>query len=193
MIQSGNGRSRDGLLLAGWLAAVVVATCIHDPAWLAVLLLGALALHGREAWSALRRALIAVAVVNVAISFGYAVAASAAGTPWAEFVLRLNLRVVLLAVLTFWMARNVRLERALAFSPSLQFIVVLVRGQLGTFRAMLADARQAFESRNPARIPFRPRLKAAGRQAAALLDKAELQADALNQGMRSRGFFDDRP
>lgn len=182
----------DRLLLIGWLVAVVAVTFLHDPAWLAGLLLATLALQGRQAPGVLRRALVAVVFVNVSVSVAWIAAALWHDQPWLNVVLRLNLRVLLIAVLTFAVLRRVDVVRAVEPLPALRFVTVLVLGQIGALSRMLADFRDAFASRSPTRPPLKIRFTHAGRQAAALVDKAERQCDELNQGMRARGFFDER-
>ncbi len=183
---------KDRTVLACWLAAVVAITFVHDPGVLAGLLLIALAAQGGSAPMIALRALLAVALVNLTVSIAFVASAWLSGEDWMLFVLRLNLRVFLLALLTFWMIRHVDLARAVAPWSSLQFLVVLVIGQIRTFAALLTDYRMAFASRSPTRPPLRMRFGSAGRQAAAMMEKAERQADELNHGMRARGFFDDR-
>ncbi|MEE4297573.1 MAG: hypothetical protein V2J20_13255 [Wenzhouxiangella sp.] len=183
---------KDRVLLASWLAAVVGITFIHDPVWLTAVLAAAMALAGRSTPSLLKRALIAIALVNVAVSLGFVLSASIAGDPWGLFVLRLNLRVLLLTFLTLWFAGQIDLVRAVSFSRSLQFLVVLALSQIKTFQRLLVDYRMAFRSRNFGRPDLKTRARSAGRQAGALLEKAELQAAEVNLGMRARGFFDDR-
>jgi cobalt/nickel transport system permease protein len=181
---------RDRWLLLGWLAAVVVISQLHDPLVLGMLLLAVMALQGSGLASALKRALAAVALINVTVSLGYAVSAMVDDRPWLEFVLRLNFRVLLLALLTIWLSRTIRLERALDFSPGLQFLVVLTQGQIRALQRLAAECRSGFASRNPTPLAIRARMRGSGRQAAALMEKAELHAEALTQGMQSRGFFD---
>ncbi len=183
---------KDRLLLSVWLVAVVGITFIHDPVWLGGLLLLAFALAGKATPGLLKRALVAIALVNIAVSAGFVLSASMAGEPWGLFVIRLNLRVLLLTFLTLWLARQLDLVRAVDFSPSLKFVVVLTLGQIKTFQRLLSDYRMAFRSRSLGRPDLKTRTRSAGRQAGALLEKAELQATEVNLGMRSRGFFDDR-
>jgi len=183
---------RDRVVLACWLGAVVAITFVHDPVVLAGLLLIALAAQGGAAPKVALRALAAVALVNLTVSIAYVASSWLSGGDWMVFVLRLNLRVFLLALLTFWMIRHVDLVRAAAPWAPLQFLVVLVLGQIRTFAALLSDYRMAFVSRSPTRPPLRVRFSSAGRQAAAMMEKAERQAEELNHGMRARGFFDER-
>lgn len=180
------------VLVAGWLVAVVAATLVHDPVVLGSALLATLALQGRAAPSILRQALFAVVLVNITVSLAWVVAAAWQGEPWLALVLRLNLRVLLIAVLTFTMVRRVDVIEAVEFAPRLKFLLVLALGQVRMLSQLLSQYRDAFASRSPIRPRLRLRFASAGRQAAAMLEKAELQADELNQGMRARGFFDDR-
>jgi len=180
---------RDRAILLCWLSAVVVITFVHEPRALGGLLLIALVAQGGSAPKIALRALVAVAL-NLTVSIAFIVSAWLSGSDWMTFVLRLNLRVFLLALLTFWMIRHVDLARAAAPWPSLQFLIVLALGQIRTFTSLLADYRMAFSSRSPTRPPLRTRFGSAGRQASAMLDKAERQSEELNQGMRARGFFD---
>ncbi len=182
----------DRWLLAGWLGMVVAATFVHDPLLLAALVVVVLAAQGRAAGSIVLRALVAVAFVNLAVSLGWIVSSMLQDRPWLELVLRLNLRVLLISCLTFSMIRRVDLVRALDFSPSLRFVVVLALGQLRVLERLLEDYRTAYTSRSPTSPRLRLRFAASGRQAAALFEKAELRSQELNQGMRARGFFDDR-
>lgn len=182
---------RDRATLLCWLSAVVAITFVHDPRALAALLLIALGAQGASAPGIALRALVAVALVNVTVSIAFVASAWLSGADWMAFVLRLNLRVFLLALLTFWMIRHVDLARAAAPWPSLQFLVVLALGQIRAFTSLLADYRMAFSSRSPTRPSLRVRFGSAGRQASAVLEKAERQSEELNQGMRARGFFDE--
>lgn len=186
----------DRMLLALWLVAVVAITLAHDPAWLAMLLVLVLvlmyALHGWAAWKIAGRALAAVFIVNLAVSAAYIVSARDSGEPWANFVARLNLRVFLLALLALWLTRNIDLVRAVDRWPSLRFLVVVVLGQIRALGRMLADYRMAFVSRSATRPSLRLRFTSAARQVAAALEKTERRAEDLNQGMRARGFFDER-
>jgi len=184
------------MLLALWLVAVVAITLVHDPAWLAILLVLVLvlmqSLHGRAAWKIAGRALAAVFIVNLAVSAAYIISARVSGEPWIVFVARLNLRVFLLALLALWLTRYIDLVRAVDRWPSLKFLVVVVLGQIRALGRMLADYRMAFVSRSPTRPSLRLRFGSAASQVAAALDKTERRAEDLNQGMRARGFFDDR-
>lgn len=178
--------------MLAWLFAVVATTLVHDPLHLAVLVVLAIVLQGSAAPRIALRALAAVAFINAAVSLAFVLSAWMNGEPWGVYVLRLNLRVFLLASITFWMLSRVDLVRAAAVSRSLQFLVVLVLGQIRTLENMLLDYRLALASRSATRPSLCARMRSAGSQAGAMMEKAERNSDRLNQGMRARGFFDDR-
>jgi cobalt/nickel transport system permease protein len=182
----------DRWLLAVWLVAVVAATFIHDPPVLAALVGLVLVAQPRSAARIAGRAMLAVAFVNLAVSVAWIAQAEFQNQPWGELVLRLNLRVLLIAALTFSMIQRVDLVRAVDFWPALRFVAVLALGQLRVLDRLLDDYRAAYTSRSPTSPRLRLRFAASGRQAAALIDKAEQRSQELNQGMRARGFFDDR-
>lgn len=185
---------KDRVMLLGWLLAVIAITMLHSPALLAALLAVVMGLilisEGRSSGRLMLRAVVAVAVVNLAVSAGFAISAWWQEAPWVIFVLRLNLRVLLIAMLTLWMARHVRVEQGFAFNAGAKHLVVLIQSQIRALSAVSRETRYAFESRNPIRARWRDRLRGAGGQVTALIDKAETHATGLNEGMRSRGYFD---
>lgn len=183
---------RDRLLLAVYLITVVAVTLIHHPAALGLLLTLALALTGPRAFTLLGRAAVAVLAVNVPLSGGYVLAAELAGGPWLMLILRLNLRVMLLTVLTLWITPRIDLRQAAGFSPSLRFLTVLVCSQIQRFGRLAADYRLAQRSRCPRPPGLRDRYRGAVRQTGALLERGNAGSTELVQGMQSRGFFDDR-
>ena len=187
-----SGATRDRWLLLGWLISVVAITMLHDLGLLVPLMVGLLLMHGRQAGHALWRALAAVAVVNLAVSIGFVVVSIHEQRPWIEALLRLNLRVLSLALLTLWVIPRVRIERALQGLGGLPFLATLVQGQIRTLGRVVADCRMALDSRSALRLRWRDRMRGADRQLGAVLCKAELQSEALSQGMESRGYFDAR-
>ncbi len=182
----------DRLILLIWLLTVVGVSLVHAPHWLALYLLIALVGMGRAALPLLRTALLAVLLVNLAVSLGYVLLAHMRGMAWIEFVLRLNLRVLLLTVLTLWVVRHVDLLRAVSGARSLSFLVVLTLGHIQSLRRVVEDFRVAFTSRSPIKPGIGTRYRALGTQTATLLEMAEQRGANLTEAMRSRGFFDDR-
>jgi cobalt/nickel transport system permease protein len=173
--------------LAAYLAAVVTATFVHQPALLAAALTLALAAAGRERWKLLRRTLLAILAFNLTVSLGYTIVALWRGDFNAGYLLLVNLRVLLLVFLGVWFAARVDVIAAIGVSPTLTFVATLTLGQLRAFERIVNDFTLAFSSRNPAP----PRVADhATAQSIALLDKTQAAAAESALAMRSRGAFD---
>jgi len=177
--------------LFAWLIAVVGATLVHAPAWLAGGALLALAVSGRGRVELLARALRLVLPVLLLISVAYLAAGWLSDSLAWEYLLLLNLRVSLLALLTAWMVRDLDLDRALRGLPRLQRWLSIVRGQIEVFRRLAGDYRAAARSRSTTPPTLGQRYRAGAALGLAALDKAVYNAEALTQGMRSRGALDD--
>jgi len=177
--------------LCAYLAAVVAITFVHEPRWLAALLAAAFVASGAARWRILRRAVFGILVFNLAVSLGYAAVAAWQGSFSAQYVLLLNLRVLLMVFLGFWFVARVNLLEACRFSPGLLFVITLAVSQSQTFARTLRDFRFAFASRNAAAPSSVDRARHAAAQAAHLLDKSIASAAETTLAMRSRGAFDD--
>jgi len=177
--------------LFAYLAAVIAVTFLHEPLWLAALLAVAFAAAGKARWRILRRAVLAVLTFNLTVSLGYAAVSLWQGNFSAQYLLLVNLRVLLLVVLGFWFVARVNLLEACRFSPSLSFVVTLAAGQIEAFSRALRDFRLAFVSRNAAAPALAARARHAAAQAGHLLDKSVAMAAETALAMRSRGCFDD--
>lgn len=179
------------LWLAAYLTSVVAITFVHHPAWLAAVLAIAISGAGPARWQLLRRTILAVLTFNLTVSVGYALVAWWQGRYSGDYLLMINLRVMLLVFLGFWFISRVNVLRALGFSRTLAFVATLAVGQIGTFTRIIRDFRLAFVSRNPARASLASRGRHAAAQAGHLLDKSVCGATDTAMAMRSRGCFDD--
>ena len=180
---------KDRLLLLAYAIAVIAATFVHDPWWLAAGLLGAVLLAGRQAPLIARRALRAVVFFSLVVSAGYAAGALFGQTVSTEYLIRINIRVYLLIFLTFVLTARVDLLRALNFSRSLTYLATLALSQIITFRRLFEDLRLAAESRRLRRLRLRDGYLQSASAAVQLFDKAERTSGEIALAMRSRGFF----
>lgn len=176
--------------LLAYLLAVVGITFVHQPAWLAVGLLLAVLAAGHGRWRLLRRAVLALLLLNASVSLAYALPAWWQARPVLDILLLMNLRMLLLTFLAFWLVDRVNLLAALARWPLLVRIATLAIGQLTVYRRLLDDFRLAFRSRRLAPPTTADLLRHAGAQGGALLDKSLHNAEQVAQAMRSRGSFD---
>jgi cobalt/nickel transport system permease protein len=177
--------------LALYFASVVAISFIHEPVILAVLLAGGLIAAGRQAWSLIRRTVLAVLSFNLAVSLGYVVVALWQGNFQGSYLLLVNLRVGLMVFLGFWLVSRVDLLAALRGFPLLRMIATLAVSQIKTFERVARDFRLAFQSRNLIRPGLRDQARHAAAQAQTLLDKSMASAGEAALAMRSRGTFDD--
>lgn len=182
---------KDRACLGLWLLAVVASTLVHDPALLAAGIGAALLASGRGRRALLLRAVRLVAPVLLLISSGYLVMGGLSGTLSWAFLLLLNLRVLLLALLTTWVVRDVDLDRALQGLPAARRWLGIVRSQVTVFRRLAAEYRAAVQSRSTVPPTLRQRYRAGAAMGLAALDKAMHNSEALTQAMRSRGALDD--
>ena len=182
-------KPRTWLLL--YLMAVVAITFIHAPAMLAALLAIAITASGARRWKLLRRALLAILAFNLTISAGYIGVALWQGNFVADYLLLVNLRVLLLVYVGFWFVTSVDLLGALAGWPLATLLATLSISQIKTFERVLRDFRLAFQSRSLTQPTLIDRSRHAAAQAQTLLDKSLASANEAALAMRSRGAFDD--
>jgi cobalt/nickel transport system permease protein len=182
---------RDRWWLIGYLSAVVGVTLVHQPAWLAAALVLVLTLAGKERWRLLKRTLNSVLAFNLTISLGYLVMAYWRGDLRPDYLILINLRVLLLVYLGFWTVGRINLSKALSFSATLSFLTSLAAGQMQGFRRVVKDFDLAFRSRNLVLPNLTDRMHHTLAQGQHLLDKAVYTSTEIGQAMRSRGCFDD--
>lgn len=179
------------VFLGAWLLAVVLVTLVHEPAWLAAALAAVLLASGPGRTRLLWRATRGVLAIALVISSGYLVMGwLTASLAW-QYLLLLNLRMLLLVLLTAWVVRDVDLDRALHGFPGAQRWLSIVRSQVSVFRRLAAEYRAAVRSRSTLPPTLGQRYRAGAALGLAALDKAMYNSEALTQGMRSRGALDD--
>lgn len=179
---------RDRVLLVLYLAAVVTATLVHRPLWLGVAAVVVLASAGRGAPQLLWRAVRAALPFLLAVDLGWLLVARSAEPA----LLLMNVRVLLLVALAFRVLPALDLTRALGFSPTLRFVLVLVMSQVLTFRRLFMDFRMALASRTVRRVGLLTALRHGAATAAWFLRRAEHDATERAQALTARGFFNDR-
>jgi len=180
---------KDRLLLLGYAVAVIAATLVHDPWWLAGGLLVAVALAGRQAPTIGWRALRAVLFFNFVISAGYAAGALFGQPVRVDYLILVNIRVYVLIFLTFTLVARIDFLRGVNFSRSLTYLATLALSQIITFRRLFEDLRLAAESRRLRRLRLRESYLQSAAAAVHLFDRAEHDAREIALAMRARGFF----
>ena len=135
-------------MLLTYLAAVLVATSVHDPRLLGAGLVLVALLCGRALPRILRRAVLAILLFNSVVTISYCVVSLWQDSFSADYVLLVNLRVLLLTTMTFLLAERFNPYRAFAFSRSLLFLTALCTSQVLTLRRLFGEFRFALRSRS---------------------------------------------
>jgi len=183
---------KDRLLLLVYVAAVVVATSVHDLWLLAGMLLCAVLLGGERRWRIARRALAAVALFASAVLIAYTVSALIQDRFSGRYLGLISLRVVTVTYLTLLLAERINLFRAFACSRTLLYVVTLATSQVLTMRRMFDEFRQALRSRTIERPSPSTLVRHGSATAAFFIERSARDAAETAQAMRSRGFFDDQ-
>ena len=184
---------RDRALLLLYLGVVVAGSLVHDGRVLAAALALVLVSAGPGAWRLTRRMVFATGPFLLAIAVGRLAFAwaGAGGIAWPQLAV-LGLRVLLLAALAFRLLPAVSLPRALAFSPTLRFALVLATSQVLAFRRLFGDFRLALQARTPQRVGPRTAVRPGAATSAWFLRRAEHDATTMTEALDARGFFLDR-
>lgn len=181
---------REQFKLLAYALAMILISALSSAPWLAGILCGVLLLAGRDAAMLLRRALLATLSFSAVVSLAYVVQVlwMAGQIPW-NWLLSVNLRVLVMALLTFVFIRRCNLFAALSFSRRLSFMLVLAVSQALGLRRTLDDFRLAMQSRGLRHAGLRDRYRAAAHAAAWLLDRALANAHESAQALQARGLF----
>jgi cobalt/nickel transport system permease protein len=102
-----------------------------------------------------------------------------------------NTRVALLTASSFGMISRVDLVRALAFSRTLTWLLVIAHSQIATQRRVLSDFLQALRSRTLGRLRLRDLHRHRAAASGGILKRGLHDATEVTLAMRSRGFSDD--
>ncbi len=176
--------------LFAYLLVIVVASWMTAAVWLAGGLLVVLAFCGRDATRLLRRAVLTTITFSGSVSLAYV------GYAWwtshrlpLDWLLTVNLRVLLMALLTFLFVARVNLFKALSFSHRLSFLLVLATSQSLSLKRTLEEFRLGLASRSVRPASLRTRYRATAHMIGWLLDRALANAHESAQALQSRGGF----
>jgi cobalt/nickel transport system permease protein len=174
-----------------YLFAVVAVTLIHQPLYLLIGLIAAILLSGALRWRLLRKAFLSMLLFNATVSLGYLVIATMRDEFQVDYLVLMNVRVLLLLMLGFWLSSRINFANALRFSPTLTFLTTLATGQIRLMSRVIKDYREAFESRCLKKPNWRERTRLAVAQTEAVVEQSHHAATEISQAMRSRGVFND--
>ena len=182
---------RDRICLLLYFIAVILITSFHQLFFLLACLALVILLAGKRSFAILKKTAAAILIFNLVITVSYAVLSSLSGRPFWSYLALMNLRAVTLTSGTFLAFERINLFKALAFSRSLSYLLVLAYSQTLTIRRLFEEFRLALKSRSLYR-PSVKRLYRHGASTGAYLAHKSLHDIAeITQAMKSRGFFND--
>ncbi len=182
---------KDRLLLSAYALLVILTTSYHHLLFLAAILLVLAVLSGTLFLRLIKKSVLSVLCFNTVISIGYMVAAVIKGNFSAEYIMLINLRVLTLTFMTFLLMERINLFKALSFSSTLSFILVLAMSQVLEFRKVLADFKYALKSRTLERVGQKNLSGYIASTIFFFLHKSIYNSREITQAMKSRGFSFD--
>lgn len=177
------------LLLAAYGFALLAFSMVHDVRVLAVGLVACIALAGRRAPQVLRRATLAVVLFSISVSAGVVIAGLLAGSIDAAWLVRTNLRVLLLTTLTLVAAQRIDLARALTPWPGLLVLITVAGAQIRLLQRQLDDLRLGLRSRSLRRPNASTLAHHAASSGAQFLGRALHDAEEIGLAMQARGAW----
>lgn len=182
--------SRSRVLLAAAVVAVFAVSALRDLRGLAVCSVVAVVLFRRGFASTLRRVLLSVVPVTLALSLVSCLWLRLVTGAWPDFTpfAALALRAGLIAFVTFAVLDRVDLLRAVAPFPALSRLLVITLAQIHALRLVATDSLEGLKSRLPRKPGALDVVRGAGGITAALFTLSLRNARETSDAMRSRGF-----
>jgi len=181
--------NREQVILLFYLLALVLFTSIHEPMLLLLALVTLFLIAGKSFFYLFKKTLKSLFVTLVVVSLSYLTMGLFKKID-PNFLILLNLRVVLLTFMTFLMLERVNLFKALSFSKQLSALVAIAFSQMTIFRRTFTEFKMGYSSRTvkPTFSTWLISLKAA---LLYFLNKTLHTSKEITNGMKSRGFFND--
>lgn len=178
---------RGAVAVASYLAVLGVGSVVQDPKLLAAGLLGWVLVAGPDAPRLLRRTALAVGAFALGVSAGVVVGGLWGSGVDGTWLLRTNLRMVLLTATTLLAAERIDWAHTFRRWPTLVGMGQLVRVQIRVLCRLHDDFRLGLASRSPHRPRTRTMLRHGAASGAFLVGRAIQQADEIGLALRARG------
>ncbi|SFP18943.1 hypothetical protein [Hydrogenimonas thermophila] len=181
--------NRDQVILLFYLLALVLFTSIHEPMLLLLGLSILFLVSGKSFFYLFKKTVKSLFITLIVVSLSY-ITMGLFKKIDPNFLILLNLRVVLLTFMTFLMLERVNLFKALSFSKQLSALVAIAFSQMTIFRRTFSEFKMGYASRTvkPTFSTWLISLKAA---LLYFLNKTLHTSKEITNGMKSRGFFND--
>lgn len=140
----------------------------------------------------LKHSLFSFFLFSFVISFSYLLLDLSSGNrEGVEYFLMINLRSFGMTFLTFLFLRIANLYKALDFSKTLTFLLVIAVSNVLTYKRLLKDFKDALKSRSIGKTTRQTSFAFIKRLSLFFFDKSVYTSREVYQAMKSRGFYDD--
>ena len=182
---------KDRLILFGYILLVVLITSYHHIFFLLGVLAVISVLSGALFLRLLRKSALSVMFFNTVISIGYIIVSTINNNFSLEYIVLINLRVLLLTFMTFFMIKKINLFKAISFSRTFTFILVLATTQVLVFKRIYEDFKLSLKSRTLGKMGKKDIYSYISSVIFFFLNKSIYNSQETTQAMKSRGFFYD--
>ncbi len=180
---------KDRLLLFLYITFIMFFTSIHNIYVLFIFSILLLFLSGKDIFEILKKSLLSIFIFNSIVSISYIVFSLWKNQPWVDYVLLLNLRVFNITFLTFLFISKVNIFKAVSFSKTLQYLLVLSYSQILIYKRYFQDFSFALKSRTIEKPRKKDIYNFISRVFLFFFNKSIQNSKEITQAMKSRGFF----
>jgi len=172
-----------------YFVCVLLLTSIHSIYFYSFFLLFLMIVSGKDLFPLLKKSIISVIFFNLTISISYIIFCIIKNEEWLWYVALLNLRVFTLTFLTFLFVSKVNIFKAVSFSKTLQYLLILSYSQILTYRKSFEDFRLSLKSRLIQKPDRKDIYTFITRVFSYFFNRSVENSREISQAMRSRGFF----
>ncbi|MCX7957591.1 MAG: energy-coupling factor transporter transmembrane protein EcfT [Deltaproteobacteria bacterium] len=181
---------KEKIKLVLYLASVLLITSVHSSLFYLLFLSVLIMSNPKFALRSLLRILFCFAVFNTLITVSYLAYTYIKSEPDLNYILIINLRVLLLTYLTFFFSAHTNLALAFSFSETFSYLFTITYSQILNFMRTRQDLSEAHRSRVIAREKSHIH-SLLGRTINLFFTKSIYNAKETSLAMRSRGLIND--
>ncbi|MCX7760384.1 MAG: hypothetical protein N2Z81_04280 [Hydrogenothermaceae bacterium] len=177
----------DRYLLTVYILTVFLITSIHNIGFYLIVFLFFSIFSLKDLYRLLKKSIFSILLFNSVVSISYIFINGFDK----DYLLLINLRVIVLTYITFFITSKINLFKALSFSKTLTTLLVLSYSQILTYKKLFEEFNMALTTRAVKELKFSDYLNFYGKVFEFFFDKSTKNVKDISDGMRSRGFFND--
>jgi len=182
---------KDKILFVVYIFCVILLTSVHNVYFFSIFILILFSLSFKDFFEIFKKSVLSILLFNSVVSISYIAYSIFKGTEWIDYIILINLRVFSLTFLTFLFISKVNLFKALSFSKTLTYLLVLSYSQILMFKKYFYDFKMALKSRTIEKPKRKDLYNFISTVSYFFLNKSINNSKEISQAMKSRGFFND--